>query len=527
MILRLKDQFKELSDYKHVMWLMLLSLAVKVLLLGVDQVINPDGVSYIAAAQQLAAGNIHDSLRLYPMPAYPFLLALAHFVIHDWVLAARTIGILSLVLASIPLYGITRILFNRQAAFWSIFFLALTPEANDQALSVLRDPIFLLITLTGIWFFLSGLLERSLNKIMLASLLYIITVLFRVEGVVLIIASMIFFSIKAIQSKDASLKKLACRSLVYWMAALIVIGLIASLIFGPKLMNQNKRVAQLTTEVNKIIHFEAFEKYNKIYEYFKTIENEPPFSGKSKSLVRIVRHWMPLIYFIGLLEYFVKQIFPVFFVPLIWAILSRGYCKPAPKVIEKQYIIVIWIVYILLILYTFMVRDSMQGRFLFTPAVLLYPWVGHGLTLILRWLRRFKYAAVLQIVIILICLITPSVKTIRATVVSDKSILEVGDFVLEDSQLVSAKILFSDARYWLYCKRTDAFAKTLQMSNRISKNLQSGNVQAIEGQAIKNDADALILFINHDGSKNIPMFQHYKIYKRFSTRKGATLIYSR
>ena len=463
MVLRLKDLFKRFTNHNPIIGLILLSLSAKLFLLGIDQVINPDGVSYIAAAQQLAAGNIHGSLQLYPMPAYPFLLALVHFVIPEWVLAARSIGIMALVLASFPLYGITRILFNRQAAFWATFCLALAPEANDQALSVLRDPVFLLIALTAIWYFLKGLREQNTKSIMMALVLTIASLLFRVEGIVLIVASAMFFTMKGIRSKDISLKMFCRRCLTLWIGAFILIGIIGSMILGPKLLSQNKRIAQLATEVNKVIHFKAFENYNEIYDFFKTIENEPPFSGKSKSLPGIVRHWMPLIYFIGILEYFVKQLFPIFLIPLLWTVFHYFYHRYQQTMVEKLYIFIIWVVYILLILYTFMVRDSMQGRFLFTPAVLLYPWVGQGMTLILDWLKSFKYSHILQIVVVFLFLVVPCIKTIQAAIVSDNSILVVGDFISEDDQLANNKILFSDARYWLYCKRTDDFAKTLRL----------------------------------------------------------------
>ena len=54
------------------------------------------------AARQIAAGNIEGALSLYPMPVYPLLLTLVHFVIPDWIAAARIIGIAALTLAVIP-----------------------------------------------------------------------------------------------------------------------------------------------------------------------------------------------------------------------------------------------------------------------------------------------------------------------------------------------------------------------------------------------------------------------------------------
>ena len=527
MVLRLKDLFKRFTNHNPIIGLILLSLCAKLFLLGIDQVINPDGASYIAAAQQLAAGNIHGSLQLYPMPAYPFLLALVHFVIPEWVLAARSIGIMALVLASFPLYGITRILFNRQAAFWATFCLALAPEANDQALSVLRDPVFLLIALTAIWYFIKGLREQNKKSIMMALVLTIASLLFRVEGIVLIVASAMFFTMKGIRSKDISLKMFCRRCLTLWIGAFILIVIIGSMILGPKLLSQNKRIAQLATEVNKVIHFKAFENYNEIYDFFKTIENEPPFSGKSKSLPGIVRHWMPLIYFIGILEYFVKQLFPIFLIPLLWTVFHYFYHRLQQTIVEKQYICIVWVVYILLILYTFMVRDSMQGRFLFTPAVLLYPWVGHGIVLVFQWLKDIRFSQILRVAVLLLFTVTPCVEIAKAVVKSDRGALEVGRFISKDATLFDAKMVFSDTRQWLYGQRREAFPSIHYMARTISNHIVKGQMKAIENLAINENIDALVLFINFNKTKTIPEFDYYMVYKQFPSRKGITIIYSR
>mgnify|MGYP007005257180 CR=1 FL=1 len=53
-------------------------------------------------------------------------------------------------------------------SFWAIFCFSLTPEANDQALSVLRDPVFLLTSLTALFYFLTGVYHLNIKKILVA-----------------------------------------------------------------------------------------------------------------------------------------------------------------------------------------------------------------------------------------------------------------------------------------------------------------------------------------------------------------------
>jgi hypothetical protein len=270
---------------------------------------------------------------------------------------------------------------------------------------------------------------------------------------------------------------------------------IAALVFGPTLLGQN-RVGELVTEVSRIAQLKGLENYQKIYRFFQTIESEPPFSGSSKSLPAIVRHWMPLIYLIGLLEYFIKQIFPLFLLPLLFA--GHRYIAAADRKIalEKKYILLTCFLYILFILYSFLQRDLIQGRFLFTPAVLLYPWVGHGITLILRWLKGIRFTRILQFAVVLALIVIPCARSVRAVIKSDSGILKVGRYISQDTSLTDAKILFSDSRLWLYVNRPGAYQKIWSDAYMLSRHIEKGDIEAIEELAQKENAEALVLAFN-------------------------------
>jgi 4-amino-4-deoxy-L-arabinose transferase-like glycosyltransferase len=508
-----------------VLGIVALSLAVKLILFSFEQVINPDGVLYIAAARQIAAGNIEGALRLYPMPVYPLLLALVHFVIPDWIAAARIIGIAALTGAVIPLYCITAVFFNRQAAFWAALCFAITPEANNQALSVIRDPVFLLTALTAVFFLLKGIRQQRLKMILLALFFTGLSFLFRVEGVVFATTPILFFTWQAFRAKDGALKRFARKSLLIWIGIPLVLIAIAVLVFGPKLLGQN-RVGELMAEVGNIAQLRAFDNYQEIYRFFQSIESEPPFSGTSKSLPAIVRHWMPLIYMIGLLEYFIKQIFPLFLLPLLVAGYRYIAATDRKIAIEKQFIFLAWFFYMLFIFYSFITRDLIQGRFLFTPAVLLYPWVGHGITLILTWLKDIRFTRILQFAVVLALIVIPCVRSVRAVVKSDLGVLMAGRYVSQDTRLADAKILFSDSRLWLYGNLPGAYQKIWNDAWMLSRHIENGDIDAIEELAQKNKAEALVLIINFSkAGRSIPEFQHYRIYKQFPSRKGVTVIY--
>ena len=106
--------------------------------------LNFDGEIYIAAARKYAAGMYREGLAIYPMPLYPYLISLMHKIIPNWVLAGRLISYFSMTLTVIPLYLLSKDLFNRRAAFWGCIAFSLLPETLLHSNSVMRDPPFFL-----------------------------------------------------------------------------------------------------------------------------------------------------------------------------------------------------------------------------------------------------------------------------------------------------------------------------------------------------------------------------------------------
>ena len=90
-----------------------ISFLLKSFLSFTDAVINSDGVLYLQAAQMFAEGRLIQSLSLYPMPASPFLIAVVHTVVPDWILAAKLISLSTAATITVPIYFLTALLFDR------------------------------------------------------------------------------------------------------------------------------------------------------------------------------------------------------------------------------------------------------------------------------------------------------------------------------------------------------------------------------------------------------------------------------
>ena len=518
------EQPNQVIQWYPLMGIMVLSMALKLWVFGSDHFINPDGVRYIAAAQQIASGNIGEALRLYPMIAYTALLASVHYLIPNWISAAQVINIIALVGVLIPLYGISRMLFDRQAAMWATLCFALTPQANEQVQNLLRDPVFLLTTFVYVLCMLKGLRQASIKQILWALFWAGGSFLFRIEGIVFLIVPIPFLVVKSLMTKSRAERRFFLQASLIWIGVPFAFLLFIGILFGPQLLAQN-RLWQFRDEFYKIVTFSAFDNYQGIYRFLATIEKHPPFSPYGKSLPTLVRHWMPLIYLIGLTEYFVKQLFVLYLLPLLVAVHAYFSNRERKISTEKKFLLLICLTYMLLVFYAYLVRDFIQGRFLLTPAVLLYPWVGHGITLILKRLQGVRFARALKIALIVLLVGTPCVISAGALMESDNGELGVVRFLRNDPKLKNAKIMFSDQRLWFYFPGKAAYTEMDRAAYLVSEDLAKGRIAAIAKQAEKYQADAIILSFKDKTNDRVPELVNYGIYQTFPYRNGIVVIY--
>mgnify|MGYP006304594967 CR=1 FL=1 len=163
-----------------------LSIKLTLLILMHDATINTDGTLYIKAAMEFAAGNFAGGIDIYPMPAYPLILAVAHMIIPDWIMAGYIVSIACMVLVTIPLFHITRISAGPNAAFWSCLVFAVLPQINEWSFYISRDPIFLLTVSWFVSFALYSIRKNDTTAYLGAFLLAWLSILFRVEGCIIL-----------------------------------------------------------------------------------------------------------------------------------------------------------------------------------------------------------------------------------------------------------------------------------------------------------------------------------------------------
>jgi Dolichyl-phosphate-mannose-protein mannosyltransferase len=500
----LQNLSKWTETKKAFLFVLSISTVLKVSLAIPDTVMNHDGVLYISAAQHFASGNFGEGMALHPMPAYPLLIAIVHFLIPNWVAAAQLISIATSIMVLIPLYLLARDLFDRRIAFWACLAFALAPFPNGCAAEVIRGPSFLFLMAWAVYFAGRAIQSTRLVFFFATALFAWASAFFRIEGIIFIPLYLLFLIGIALWKQGE--KGPLLKGILVWIAFPLVA--IAVLLAAPEAAS-SKFVSQLTQKLNDLVHMNYLDNYHLIYGQLKALENSSPYPSGNQNLAEIARHFMPLIYLLGLIETFIKVIFPLFVIPLFWSFrhsLSR----------TRLFVLILTAAYLLMVYHTLLESDFIQSRFLFTPAFLLYPWIGMGLERIFTFLIRSSRPGIFTTFFVIVFFVSPVYKSVHHIWKQDNIIAKSGKWLANKEGFRKAGIITNDPRIPFYAGRGNDFLNYPNLNH---------DYTAMQQAALKNRMDLLVIRTSVKKKKWIPQIQIYKKLKEFAGKKDFVIIY--
>jgi hypothetical protein len=489
------------------------SLCVKLILLSIlhQDAINMDGILYINAARQYAAGNMAAGLAIYPMPAYPMLIALTHTIIPNWIMAGYLISVISMVLATIPLYHLTKTMFGMKEAFWAALIFALLPKMNAWALYVSRDPLFLLISA---WFVYTGL--KSSRKTDLFSfgttfVLAWISILIRIEGLIFIFfyaGVLLYRAVTATEHKGRYYLKL-----LIWLGIPLGVGLITLGFMDLHDIRVN-RFDHVYIWVISLFNGNFLNGYFQIYQFFSEAEKHPPFSGWHYNFAALSRHYLLIIYMMGLMEILLKLIFPLSFIPLYIALKERFTA-------QGKFILWLCLPFIGVVYFSILARDFVATRFLMMPAFLLLPWVGAGTNKL--WMKETGSPhKTLTLIIVFSLILAPAVKTFSLIGINDNTIPCAIKWLSKNSPTENMHMVTNDKKFTFYA--------SMETENKPNWNIQfsdNKDLKAIETLAMDQKAPLIILKRGFKKNHELPGFNSYEKIATFVSGAKDTSIYAR
>jgi 4-amino-4-deoxy-L-arabinose transferase-like glycosyltransferase len=173
--------------------IVLLGGGLRLLSFAHDEVINPDGIVYIQQAKALHYGLFHLVTSCIPsVSVYPLLIETGYRLVGDWVLSARIISLLAGTLVLIPLYGLLRRFHDATISSLALLIFAVNPTFVGWSHSVIRDPVFWVFLVTGIYFFVLQIEGSKGRYLVLSALCFLAASWARIEAVVFILVSLCF-----------------------------------------------------------------------------------------------------------------------------------------------------------------------------------------------------------------------------------------------------------------------------------------------------------------------------------------------
>lgn len=491
-------------------WLLLaLALLTKIAIILVlnDKPPNADGIRYLRAAQEMAAGNFSLSLSIYPMPAYPLLLWMSHSLTGDWMLAARALSVLALTGAAGLLYLISHELFDRRAAFWAMLAFLVAPMQNEMAALVYRGPLYLGVFAAAVWLMSRALRDPSVMRIVVAALVGMMAAMFRIEGVFL---TPLFLGVLLAQAWCRPAQRRALL-FAFGICLAILVGLAAAVLGGqPDGVNGYGRLEDVWRYLADLVSGDAWQDYQRVRDGLEAIEDSAVFPSQDANFGEIALRYVWLVYLIGLTELLFEVLHPVFVVPLAF-----GLRRPWPS--AGGWLITVFVAYGLVLYVALFMTDFSNARFVLAASFLLYPWVGNGVVRLLAWLEsRSRW----WLALVALMLAVPMAASLGTLEVEDESAVAAGRW-LAQSPYREVPVIGNDPRI--------AFAAGIPLygpSDRYAHyRPKNRDYAGIEAQAETQDRPLIFLKLRKTRLERMPTLARYREIQRFDDGEKIVFVF--
>jgi len=483
-----------------------------------------DGVIYIRAAQELMAGNIRDSLALYPMPAFTLLLGIIHLLIYDWSLAGKILSCIFTLLAQIPLYKITYRWFGPKAAFWATLAFCLQPFANQMSTLILRGPPFIFFLGMAVLAMQRAIDSPSGGRVATAFFFSLLPALFRIEGIFLIPffpAIYIYYSIK-----DQRFRGQPLMLSTIWMALMLCL-LLYTFFAAPNDQLNFYRFAAVRERAEQLLTFKFMDTYREIYNQIKSLEPLSPYPTQNQNFSEIARHFLWLIYLIGALQTVVKTLFLPYVIPLFVGLRSSAKSKTK----FQHFLFFLLILYFLILYLSLIATDFVNRRFVWGIAYLLYPWVGKGMDVLLESIRRKRLSTLLwQAPLALLFFFTPLTGYPKIFRCPDQVSLLSGKWISQ-ADCPRLRIIGNDYRiplaagfrFYLDNRPDNPY---LDFRPSKTRDFSAQDYSRLEKIALNQGYNLIALKIRHKKSATIPRFVHFQLVKTFRGKKKTVYLFA-
>ncbi len=496
-----------------------ISLSVKTVLLCLasSDAINTDGVLYIEGAKALALGQFQTAIEIYPMPLLPGLIALFHGIIKNWCLAARMVSLTFASLTLVPLYFITRDLFEKRSAFWACLAFGLHPFGNQMAYLVYRGPLYLFFLACTIWTLIRYLKEPTCKGLLASFAFSMLAASVRIEGLLMLfIIPIMVITLSFFHRKFRNNSLLIA---IAWGTCSVAGIVISTQLMEPNLFTIN-RLGDVIETFKRIVSLKIFEQYLKIYHALEKMEVLSILPTENQNFGEIARHYLWLVYLIGLGETVIQALFPIYLIPAFIA-FARERLR-----LLRTVILVLFFSYLALNYVHLISHDYTNKRFVWACSFMLFPWVGRGIEISWRSAQQFSRPLLFKGALVILFCFLPIFTTMKHFETVDGVVIRTGKW-LKASKCKELTMLVNDKRIPFYAGIDFPWlGKEGSRTPYVFVNTKLEGISRLKRLASETKPEIVILKLPKKHASARPRLTGYDLIKIFNDKKRVVFIFA-
>ncbi len=237
----MKSWFSDIFKNKTLLYFLLiiaLAFGLRLVRVAIDDNIDKDSVVYLWMAESAASGDIDGAVAYNGRmpPLYISLMAAGEYFGIGAFNAGMAVSVIAGTLLLIPVFSITRTLFNDKIALFATIIVATHPYLVRISAEIMRDSLFLLLMFTALAFALKAANGGKVMNWCIPGVFIGLAVMTRTEGIELVFAIMIWFVVElylSFRNKSAVIViKKSLASAFFLLAAFLLVTLPVQLLLS-------------------------------------------------------------------------------------------------------------------------------------------------------------------------------------------------------------------------------------------------------------------------------------------------------
>ena len=261
--------------------------------------------------------------------------------------------------------------------------------------------------------------------------------------------------------------------------------------------------------------------YKSIYAHLKEVELDFPGGRIPNDFFEYARYNIYLVYLIAMMQTFVKDLFPLFVIPLVYGLnLKKQWNR------RIALLMVVLCSFFMMDYFFLITRNFITSRYMFVPLVLSFILVGHGLDRMVAHSNKARLRTTVVFILAILCVALPASKVLSKSSGEKEEIKMAGVWLSDNRDMSQTKMIFNEESIayhaGLFRGEYDLFTQKKRIQIKQHNQLKElDKIALTEGQKI------VVVYLDNEQVDKDSDFKNYELIKYFPGRKKTVMIYER